>query len=240
VNGATLPSVAYNTTVAGGIAFDPSQSSLLRSSGAKTIAISATGYSTNTVVQTLSAGGASQLVITKQPTAPAGDGGPLGNQPVVVAKDQFGNVVTNNINIAAAAALPLPVSWTLGGTKTVGTSAGTATYSGLTAFSTNAVTGAAISFTSGALSVTSSTFDIPAPIQSTLGGGTFTAGQFRLAFTNVTGLSFSILATNDITASVSTWPVVGSAVESPAGSGNYFYTNSAATNGQQYFILRQP
>ena len=65
-------------------------------------------------------------------------------------------------------------------------------------------------------------------------------GKVTFAFTNVTGLSFSVVATNDITAPLATWPVVGTAVESPAGSGNYSYTNSSVTNVQQYFILRQP
>jgi hypothetical protein len=60
------------------------------------------------------------------------------------------------------------------------------------------------------------------------------------SFTNATGLSFSVLTTNDLTAPIVTWPVVGQAVESPAGSGSYQYTNSAATNTQSYYILRQP
>jgi hypothetical protein len=236
-----LPPAAYNTTVAGKITFDPSQSSLLQSSGTKTIAITATGYSTNSVAQSLVAGGATQLVLTKQPTAPVGDGGPLAIQPVVVLKDQFGNTVTNAASITAAPAGPLPISWTLGGAKTVAASAGTATFAGLTAFSTNSVTGATIAFTSGALSVTSSpAFTIPAPIQSILGGTVLNNSTMTFAFTNATGLSFSVLATNDITAPVATWPVVGTAIESPVGSGNYSFTNSAATNGQQYFILRQP
>jgi hypothetical protein len=39
---------------------------------------------------------------------------------------------------------------------------------------------------------------------------------------------------------VATWPVVGTAVESPAGSGNYQVTNGPATNGAVFYILRQP
>jgi hypothetical protein len=65
-------------------------------------------------------------------------------------------------------------------------------------------------------------------------------GAFAFAFTNYTGLSFSVLATNNLTVPVSSWPVVGYAVENPAGSGNYQYTNTSATNGQQYYIIRQP
>jgi len=70
------------------------------------------------------------------------------------------------------------------------------------------------------------------------GSGASAAAQFT--FTNAPGLSFSVLATNDITAPKTSWPVIGHPVESPAGSGNYQYTNTAATNSQLFYILRQP
>jgi hypothetical protein len=238
VNGSILPTTAYDTTQAGLIVFNPAQSALLQTSGTKTIVISATGYSTNSIVQPLAAASASQLVITTQPTAPLGDGGPLVNQPVVKVEDIYGNVVTNTANITAAA---VQNTWTLGGSVTVATAGttGTATFAGLTAFSTNAVTGASISFTSGAAALTSSTFNIPAPVQSLLGGATIVNGKFSFAFTNLPGLSFSVLATNNLIAPVSTWPVVGTVVESPVGSGNYSFTNTTATNSV-FYILRQP
>jgi len=65
-------------------------------------------------------------------------------------------------------------------------------------------------------------------------------GAFSFAFTNYTGLSFSVLATNDLRAPRTNWPVVGQAVESPAGSGNYQFSSPAATNAQLFYILRQP
>jgi hypothetical protein len=176
------------------------------------------------------------LIVTTQPAAPVGDGGVLAVQPAVTVEDAFGNVVTNNISITNAA---VQNTWTLGGTKIVTTSAGVATFSGLTAFSTNAVVGATMSFTSGALTVTSSSFNIPAPVKSLLGGAGFAGGKLTFSFTNITGLSYSVLATNNLTAPVTNWPVVGTAVEGPAGT--YRFTNSTpATNGQQYYILRQP
>jgi hypothetical protein len=129
----------------------------------------------------------------------------------------------------------------LGGTTTKAAVNGTATFTGLTAFSTNAVIGATISFTSGGLAgVTSSSFNILTPIHSILGGVTLSSDKLAFSFTNATGLSFSVLATNDLTAPIANWPVVGQATESPAGSGNYKYTNSAATSLLQYYILRQP
>jgi hypothetical protein len=72
-----------------------------------------------------------------------------------------------------------------------------------------------------------------------LGGTAFKGGAFQFAFTNATGANFSVLATNNVAASITNWPVVGHAVESPAGSGNYQFTNSPATN-RQFYILRQP
>ena len=134
VNGSALPSGAYDTTQSGVIHFISSQSALLQNPGSKTIAISAAGYSADTVIQTIN-----------------------------------------------------PIS-------------------------------------------------IP-----TLAGVILNAGSLKFNFTNATGLSFSVLATNDITASKANWPVIGTAVESPAGSGNYQFTDpNPATNGARYYLLRQP
>ena len=64
-------------------------------------------------------------------------------------------------------------------------------------------------------------------------------GKLTLTFTNATGLGFSVLATNNLAAPITTWPVVGHPIESPTGSGNYQFTNSPATN-MLFYILRQP
>ena len=238
VNGSILSSGAYNTNQAGMIVFDPSQDPLLQSPGSKTIVFSATGYSTNSIVQII-AGAAAKLAITTQPKAPAADGGTLATQPVIAVQDASGNAVVSTASIVA---IPVQGTWTLGGTSTKAAVSGTATFGGLTAFSTNAVAGATISFTSSGLTgVTSSSFNIPAPIISKLGGVTLTTGgNVAFSFTNATGLSFSVLSTNDLTVPKANWPVVGQAVESPAGSGNYQYTNSVPTNAQLFYILRQP
>jgi hypothetical protein len=238
VNGSILEPAAYDTTQPGKIVFNPSQSLLLQTPGAKTILISATGYSLAAVTQIV-AGVAAKLAITTQPKAPAADGGVLTNQPVVAVQDQFGNAVASSASIVAA---PVQGTWILGGTTTKAAASGTAKFTNLTAFGTNAVIGATISFAAGGLTgVTSSSFNIPAPIKSTLGGILLTAsGKLTMSFTNATGLSFSLLSTNDLTAPVSTWPVAGPAVENPAGSGSYQYTNAATTNAQSFYILRQP
>ncbi len=241
VNGSLLPTAAYGTNQAGKIVFDPSQSGgLLTTPGSKNILISATGYSTNSIVQTLSIGTASQLVVTTQPTAPSADGSALVTQPVLKVEDIYSNVVTNSS--ASITATAGQATWTLGGATTKAAVSGIASFTGLTAFSTNAVTGATIHFASSGLTGADSTpgFSILAPIQSVIGGVIWSNGQLTFTFTNASGLSFSVLATNDISAPLTNWPVIGTAVENPAGSGNYQFTNSAATNAQEFYILRQP
>jgi hypothetical protein len=81
-----------------------------------------------------------------------------------------------------------------------------------------------------------------APFNITPGSAVITgSGSSRavaFSFTNATGLSFSVLATNNIAAPKSTWPVIGTAVENPPY--HYSYTNTAATNANLFYILRQP
>jgi hypothetical protein len=133
VNGSVLPPAAYDTTQSGKIVFKPAQSALLQSPGLKTIVVGASGYSGDTVVQTLNL------------------------------------------------------------------------------------------------------------FQSLLNGVSLSGGNLTFAFTNATGLGFSVLATNNLAAPVSTWPVLGPAVENPSGSGHYqFTTPYPATNSAQFYILRQP
>ena len=237
VNGSPLPAAAFVTNQAGVLVFDPSQSALLQSPGLKTIVISATGYSTNSIAQTV-AGVAAKLAITTQPKAPVADGGTLATQPVVAVQDASGNAVASTASILASVGAG---TWTLGGNTNKAAVNGTATFSGLTAFSPGAVNGATITFSSSGLTgVTSTAFNIPAPILSSLAGVKLSGGSFIFSFTNATGLSFSVLGTNNAAAPKTNWPVVGHPVESPAGSGKYQFTNSPATNPPQFFILSQP
>jgi len=72
-----------------------------------------------------------------------------------------------------------------------------------------------------------------------VGSGASALVQF--AFTNTPGLTFSILATNNLTVPKTNWPVIGTAVESPSGSGHYQFNDPhPATNSTQFYILRQP
>jgi hypothetical protein len=134
VNGSALPATAYDITQSGKIVFDPTKSTLLQGSGARTFVVTATGYSADTVVQTIAG-------VTSPP----------------------------------------------------------------------------------------------------LGGFSLSGGQFNFTFTSAPGLSFSVLATNNLLAPRSTWPVLGTATESPVSSGHYQFTDpNPATNGQTFYRLRQP
>jgi len=63
----------------------------------------------------------------------------------------------------------------------------------------------------------------------------------QFSFTNAPGLSFSVRGTNNVTAPTTNWPVIGHAVESPAGSGQYeFVDGTPATNSTEFYILSQP
>ena len=80
---------------------------------------------------------------------------------------------------------------------------------------------------------------VPQPV---LGGVSLNGGgSLQFTFTSATGLTFSVLGTNDIAAAISTWPLIGPAIESPAGSGHYQFTApNLATNSTLFYILRQP
>ena len=236
VNGSALAPAAYNVTQSGKIVFDPSQSALLQTPGSKAIVISATGYSTNYITQ-LVVGAAAQLAITTQPKAPLFDGGVLANQPAIQVQDAFGNLVASSATITAQVGAG---AWVVGGNTNKTAANGAATFSGVTAFANSAISGASITFTSPGLTpVTSSTFNIPAPITESLKSTVLVGGKLAFTFTNFTGLSFSVLGTNQLGAPASTWPLLGTAVEGPAGT--YRFTNSLpATNAATFYILRQP
>jgi ribulose-5-phosphate 4-epimerase/fuculose-1-phosphate aldolase len=128
--------------------------------GDRTLSFSATGL-TGATSGTISvtAGAASQLVITTQPSSSAQNGAAFAQQPVVQLQDASGNAVAQaGVEVTAAIATG---GGTLGGTATVNTDAnGTATFTGLSitgtvgdrtlSFSATGLTGA----TSGTISVT--------------------------------------------------------------------------------------
>jgi hypothetical protein len=63
----------------------------------------------------------------------------------------------------------------------------------------------------------------------------FTNGAFGFSFTNVSGASFTVLASTNIALPLAQWSNLGLAMESPAGSGQYQFTEPQATNSVQCF-----
>ena len=155
--------------------------------GVKPIVVVATGYSNNSISQTIDNGVVTQLTIqTPIPTGPASNGAVLAQQPVIKTLDQYGNGVATTINVTAAVAAG---AWRIGGTTTVAASGRLSTFTNLTASSDALENGATITFTSPGLnSVTSAAFIVPAPITApavTAAVGATVDAAFDMTFTDV-------------------------------------------------------
>lgn len=92
VNGTSLASAAYSTGTSGKITLTPNQSTLLQSSGSKTIVVSATGYSNATVSQTIGVGAVSSSTSTATISAALTLNGT--KTVTATAKDQYSNLVS--------------------------------------------------------------------------------------------------------------------------------------------------
>ena len=193
---------------AGNIQLIPSGlNALLTTPGNKSVTVVATGYNDASVTQVINTGAAYKLVMKTQPTAPTANGTTFAIQPAVYIQDRYGNSTTSTASVVANVGLG---SWTIGGTTTMAAVNGTATFTDLTATSPSAVLGATINFTStGLTSVSSSGFDIPAPISvlsvtpSTLTGFNYIAGNGPSASQSFT-ISGVYLDGSDVTISGST------------------------------------
>lgn len=70
---------------------------------------------------------------------------------------------------------------------------------------------------------------------TTLGDGTF-----RFNFTNLTGASFTVVASTDVALPLSQWMILGLAMESPPGSGQFHFTDLQAPNYlKRFYRVRQ-
>ena len=95
VNGTTLAGAAYSTGTASKITFTPSASGLLQSSGSKTIIITSSGYTADTVIQSIGAGAVSSSTSTATISAALA----LNTTKTVTAtaKDQYNNLVSGYV-----------------------------------------------------------------------------------------------------------------------------------------------
>jgi len=71
-----------------------------------------------------------------------------------------------------------------------------------------------------------------------LAGAKLTNGTFQITFTNTPGAGFVVLASTNISLSVSNWTVLGAPTESPVGQ--YRYLDSAAGNQQRFYRVSLP
>jgi len=60
-------------------------------------------------------------------------------------------------------------------------------------------------------------------------------GTFYLGFTNLIGGGFTVFASTNAEAALSTWPDIGAAVESPTGSGHFLFADPQAKNYTERF-----
>jgi parallel beta helix pectate lyase-like protein len=66
-------------------------------------------------------------------------------------------------------------------------------------------------------------------------------GSTQFTFTNLSDASSTVLASTNLTLPVSAWPTAGNAIETPAGSGQFQFTDPQATNyPQRFYRVRLP
>ncbi len=116
--------------------------------------MASTGVTSATQQETVIPAGASTLTVTQQPAPTTITAGvAFTTQPIVTVKDQFGNLVANGTSVAVTETSGLG---NVNGTTTVTTTAGVATFSGLSitntgsttlTFTANSHTGASVSIT---------------------------------------------------------------------------------------------
>jgi hypothetical protein len=74
-----------------------------------------------------------------------------------------------------------------------------------------------------------------------LTGLTRTSGKLRYIFTNLPNMQFSVVASTNPALPLALWANIGSAVESPASSGHYQFTDSQITNyPKRFYRVRLP
>jgi len=67
------------------------------------------------------------------------------------------------------------------------------------------------------------------------------SGLFQLSFSNLSGTPFTVLASTNAALPMNAWSNIGAAVESPAGSGQFQFTDPQTTNNlQRFYRVRTP
>ncbi len=84
--------------------------------------------------------------------------------------------------------------------------------------------------------MTFTTAAAPQPVAFSLtSAGLNSGGAFQFSFTNVSGVGFNVLDTTNVSLPLSNWAILGTAVETPPGSGNYQFTDTNNSNQAKYY-----
>ena len=127
------------------------------------LVIKAVGFRDSSVTQSITAGEAAYLTVSAEPKPGPNSGDAFAIQPIVILKDQYGNICTDGpsaATVVTASAAAGTGKWAIGGTVSKAAVNGTAVFAGLTATQLDPGTGA-VRFISGAVSGTSLAFDLP-------------------------------------------------------------------------------
>jgi len=161
--GATLGGT-LSVTASSGVA-NFSNLTLTQAADGYTLALSNNGVgSVTTSAITVTPAVASQLVITRQPSATATAGQPLASQPVISEEDAYGNVETGDNSTLITAALASGVG-PLQGTTSVTVSGGVATFTNLADNKAETIT---LQFTGGGLTSVPSSSIVVSPAAATM------------------------------------------------------------------------
>ncbi|OPX91677.1 S-layer homology domain-containing protein [Pelotomaculum sp. PtaB.Bin117] len=169
--GGTALTVTTDYVVSSGkVTLKPSGgNAVLQTPATADVVITAPGYNSSTVSQTINHGAAITMVVTQNITAPDSNGGQFAQQPQVTLKDTYGNTCTNDNTTVVTASKVDTGDWILTGTVTVTASAGVATFTNLGATNASAVTDAQLAFdTTGLTRITSAKVNLPATSTPTL------------------------------------------------------------------------
>eukprot|EP01029_Cantina_marsupialis_P010522 TRINITY_DN2399_c0_g2_i6.p1 TRINITY_DN2399_c0_g2~~TRINITY_DN2399_c0_g2_i6.p1 ORF type:complete len:1587 (+),score=281.68 TRINITY_DN2399_c0_g2_i6:7636-12396(+) len=160
-DGDTLPASAYSIN-ASNIVFHVSEETLLQKTGTFEIVVSATGFRDASVMQTVSHGIVVSMLVMQQALAPPANGDLLAQQPIINLLDKYDNLCDSNSETNIVVSRNDERDWSISGTVEQQAVSGVVTYTDLSVYSTAAVSGAQLKFSSAGLSdVVSDSFDIP-------------------------------------------------------------------------------
>src|SRR5207253_1010586 len=224
--GGTLGGTLTATTIGSGVA-SFTNLAINGTAGDRTLSFSATGLTgvTSTAI-TITAGAATQLTVTTQPSATAQSGVLFAQQPVIQLRDVSGNLVSQaGVTVTAAIATG---SGTLGGTLTA-----TTTGTGAASFTNLAITGAAGDRTqriwaTGGTGVTSGTITITAGAATQL---TVTTEPSSTAQSGVLFAQQPVIQLRDVSGNLVSQAGVTVTAAMATGSGTLGGTLTATTTG---------